>query len=609
MFEEMVRQKLQKFESQLALIWRLWLQVKHFIKLLTASNFRQLPSFFSTAMMFISQKRFTATNHPSHLEAALRRYFSLRHAWLSEEISKKPVILEISGWATANEFHRLRDIFTEFKIRRVFRPDVWYLSSGDLGFYSGFTIQCPVDAIEGILEVVGQAAGGIDSSFSEDPQIFSSDSGSVRFESIVAKRDRGDLGLFSTFVIAPSEFSNLVEATVDKEIASMLLRTLGILYQGGLFGETIRHAAKFCLIIGSVPQDFQLRGWTLCDIASPDWKPSQHISGVTKSKIQAQYFTQTNLEIQNGGTLLHNQVFLNWDTAQHPAKDFVAGNWASVVGSSANLWKCFVKDFEYGVAFQDAIVLSSRVDSNWFHFLIETLPRLFLVDEIIDPDFPILVSERIPSSGLEALRAVTDRKIIQVSTLQRTRIKNAVVPGPVIYHPDTQFLWDQVSEADFNVDLLRALRTKVLNNLAHSNLELNSYWIRPGNHRVLKNPQSVSRLLEKYNFQIDDPGSLDFASQVSLVYASKNLVTVGGAAMANFIFANEGALITVLTSKFGEKYGVPIILGKVSGATIKILPGKRKLHFPLESVISRSHRSFKVRIRALKKSLNSQIKL
>lgn len=601
---------LQKYETQLAAIWRLWSQFRRFSKLAFNTNPRHLKKLLEIANLYASNRRFWATNNPKYLSSALTSYFALRNDWLHQAGGHLNTGLEISGWSDRSSFLKIKRALGTNKIRRVFRPDVWYLRGGSGGFFSGFIIKAPLSEFSKIMNSLTTAGHAFEMKLPQD-SITKLDPTSVgRLESINPRQGQRGLNWYSTFHISPRDFTWLVEAASDKEVAELALATFRQFGDFDFGGETLRCVAKYCLVLGFIPTGIRIRGWSLTPVKKPHWiEIGTHSSSTViakKSRVSPKYFEAKNVSVTNGGVLLMEESFIDWDAAQNPSLDFVAGNHNSVIGSTANTGMCFVRNVKSGEKIETAILLGSRVDSNWFHFLIETLPRLVWLNDTVPSAVPVVVSSRIPNTALEALKLVTEREVKLVDVNQLTSVKRAFVPGPTVYHPDSQFLWNREDVIEVHTDALLEIRTKILAQVRPVSLAKKTYWFRNGSLRVVRNERVIRRELARSGFRVESPSELSFEDQIRSIYESATLVTQGGAAMSNFIFAKSGAKIVVLVSTIGTSYPLPQILGSVSGAEIILIGGKTRLIRTLRSVLEQSHSSFRINPKALRAALGSE---
>lgn len=557
--------------------------------------------------MFMSNKRFWATNNQKFLSNAMRHYYSLRGNWLSESYDNSNTGLELSGWANRETFLRIKEALGSQRIRRVFRPDVWYLRGGKGSFFTGFIFEVGLSDFARVIRELELALPEFQMRHPEEKVSKLDEHLIGRLESINPIHRQRGLNWVSTFSTSPREFTWLVEAAADKEVSEL---ALAFFKQFGSFkfqGEILHCIAKYCLILGEVPIGINVDGWSFTDIREPRWTHTEpSVVGTDNSRIGAKYIECFDLSVANGGVLRSENGFIDWDAAQAPFLDFVAGNSDFVIGTTANMLKCFVRDVRMKEELPIGIVLGSRVDSNWFHFLIETLPRLLIVEDILDKSIPIIISQRVPAQGVEALKLLTSREIIFVDTNSLTKIQHAFVPGPVIYHPDSQFMWGKLVAKDVNKDLLLQMRSTILLKIGPQSSNEKKFWVRISSNRSVINMEKIAELLLRRGFEIENPGVMSFEQQVQSILGSSIVVGVGGALMSNFIFANAGTKIIVLVSNFGVSYLMPQLLADVSGARLTVIGGPAAITIRSSSYISKLHSSFRVNVKLIQAALDAR---
>lgn len=592
-------QQLNVVEGALALAWRTYLFFRGFFALKFPRNFGDMKRRFWILRMFNSCAKFWSTNQVHYLDSSLSLYWRLRGDWESNSNQDRAREFVISGWGGPETGRILKSLEAK-SISRKFRPDVWYLTNGRLPLWCGFEALISEESykanrtrLQGMVQVASQHQ------FKEGI--------GLKVESFRISDSGTNLAASEVFLLNPHLMSRLVEASCDGEVADLILRDLNM-KSNALGGSHLEQpVGRLLLLSSNAEKESTLIGWERMPILSPSWIHAE-VTGATKDptldfRVTSKYSVETNLKVSNGGILCSGGSFLDWDRAQLPALDFVAGHQGLVIGTTANLQECLVRKLPRGREIEKGIVLSSRVDSNWFHFLIETLPRLFYVENEVDKSYPVIVSTRVPRSGLAALRIVTNRKVIRVNAASETTVQKAVIPGPAIFHPDSQFFWDSVGESLINLKALSLLRDRVLSRIRISQTPLRVFFHRSSNHRNLINSDRISRVMSNLGFEIQDPGELSFQAQVRSVGAAKTLVIVGGAAMANFVFARPNSNIIVLTSRYASTYPIPRLLGKLSGSEVKMISGKPRVVSKNIGFLSKLHSSFKVNPRALRQNI------
>ena len=504
--------------------------------------------------------------------------------------------LVLIGWGDGAFLQNLRTQLSassspgnELQMRRfIFRPDTLMMKSNSGNPFCGFklTIVKSVD-------------------FSPERFMSLSRKGLGAVESIsrgVSRKSEGFLERLASRNLPA--LSEMLDWTCDQGTAARVLGWLPV----GILGETSFTLASPWLRIGlisgrnveevsgSLPKGAQLK-----TVENPEWiyLDVNDVGASVKHArlVSARYAQIKNARLFGGGTVVTDSTIWNIDSSSHPALDFVAGRWDHVVGSSSN--------FNYSYVFQNAllesdiesaILLSSRVDQNWFHWLIETLPRITRVEKTIDPSIPLVVSSRLPKTAKESIRLISQRPILEVDETRVTCIKNLIVPGAVIHHPDSTMFWDTPLMEVINQEALEEFRDLVLDKVEiNKSAPRNVYISRQAGARNLTNRSGVRRLLSESGFQEIDPTRLTFKEQVQIFQSAHRIVLEGGAAMANLIFCNSNAKAVVLVGEPVKNYKMPSILGSISGASVEVLYGPISRLTKTGTLLNQIHSPYRIR--------------
>lgn len=252
----------------------------------------------------------------------------------------------------------------------------------------------------------------------------------------------------------------------------------------------------------------------------------------------------TRLVVSSGGDLLYDEMS-DPDGEQYAMKlPFMR---AFADGRAVGHFECSRRSIAAGV------LLSSDADFNYFHWMLEALPKVELVSAAISPRVPMLVSQRVPRTGLNALRRlIGDRPIVRVrdnigyrvdrlyAPTDRSRIVNNY-ERPV--RPDYDILIDP-GAIDY-------LRTRLLP--AQPATPTRKIFIsRTSGMRRLLNERRLSTLLARQGFISIDPGRLGFEEQLELWSDAAVIIAPTGAALANLVFAHPGARILIIASQHSQ---------------------------------------------------------
>jgi Glycosyltransferase 61 len=423
----------------------------------------------------------------------------------------------------------------------------------------------------------------------------------LHIDSITPKTPvKSNNSLPALFLRYPSEIAQILEATNSSELSLTILKSISRIISVNLNSDILLSAVKLSLVAGEKGHSFAR------DLGFEVRRRIELLPMLAKEPKSA-FVHVPNVQIQDGDSLLEGNTLIEFDPVQNPSFDFVAGKWDSVVGTHLDNRFAAVK---MRVAdpnlHSSGILMSSRADFNWFHWLIETLPRISRINETFDLSVPIVISDSIPETAKESLKLITRREILEVSRWARHSFTNLYVPSPVLFHPDSPNLW---MGKDFHLldrEALLALRQKVLESPFRSNsgFDFERIFIpRKNANRSLINRKKISSKLRKIGFKEVELASLSFTKQVEVFNRAKIIVFEGGATMSNLIFCSAGTNVIVLVGKSLEQYHLPVILGEIAGTKTKIITGNESRAQYLGSFSSKIHSSYKISSRKLLKEI------
>jgi hypothetical protein len=283
----------------------------------------------------------------------------------------------------------------------------------------------------------------------------------------------------------------------------------------------------------------------------------------------------TDVQVQSGGTVSTPTELIVVESASDPALDFVSGQWDHVYGFGGQPDVALMRKFEEASEeIPEAILISGRNDANWYHWIAEYLPRVLSIPRSIGQDVPLLVSDRVPGSGLGALRALSARAVITVDAQRSSRVGVLHTLAPVTQVLDTTNVpWREGIALDAP-SLKRMTEALVV---AADAKDMHAYrqvfLSRRSKHRGLVNEAQLASLARREGLEVVDPSALDWREQVQLFRSAKLVVGAGGAVMANYLFMSPGARAVALTSEALSDFILPAALAQVSGATFTSLLG------------------------------------
>jgi capsular polysaccharide biosynthesis protein len=214
--------------------------------------------------------------------------------------------------------------------------------------------------------------------------------------------------------------------------------------------------------------------------------------------------------------------------------------------------------------------LSGRNDDNWYHWLIEYLPRSLQVDSSIPEEVPFIVSTRTPQSGIDALSALSHRQVVRVDSQLAHRFDTLHVLAPPVQVLDTT----KVPWADglaMNAAPLRAVR-KAWTGETHE-LASRVFLQRRSAHRGLRNEADLVEIAEAHGLTIVDPGQMTWAEQLELFSTSALVVGASGAVMGNYLLMPEGSEVLAITSRPLFDFVLPAAIAHIGGVGFSYVLG------------------------------------
>lgn len=288
--------------------------------------------------------------------------------------------------------------------------------------------------------------------------------------------------------------------------------------------------------------------------------------------------------VENGSILFGSMVLMKdrkilmWDRSSEPNEDFVAGYWRFMFGHPTKKNHCILfGEIEETLEINEAILLDGRCSLNYFHWLIEYLPRLKTICEIDNlKEIPLVVSENMPETMKDSLRLLApSRQIIWINEKTLVNFKRLHVPSMHTYHPD-KFNQPTYANSAVSFEHLQYVRETILLQVdLPTNRTRKIYVDRMANlARGTKNSGEIRKLCYKLGLEFIDPSTLTFKEQVALFNSASLVVGPAGAAFANLIFCNKNCKVICFAAERLRQYCMQSILAHFSGAEFVFVTGK-----------------------------------
>lgn len=315
----------------------------------------------------------------------------------------------------------------------------------------------------------------------------------------------------------------------------------------------------------------------------------------------SEHITLNKAEIRFPGLVLCNRKSVIFESASDPTLPFVSGLWEQIYGSTMVPNNVLVEPpVEAPIELKEGILLSGRNDQNWYHWIVEYLPRAMFY-ESLPSEIPFLVSNRVPVQGIIALKALSSRKIVSIPQGTPALVKKLHIRRPVAQVLDTtRVQWANGLRMD--IEALELFRHKIIGEIVPSGGKY--FLLRGSSHRGLINETKCSEIAQSFGYEVVNPAKLAWDEQIQLFSNASALVGAGGAVMANYLFAAKNAQIISLSSEAARGFTLPAELSRIAGADFYYLLGKSTKKKELfESKLHWMHSDFSVDLTDFKKSL------
>jgi hypothetical protein len=266
--------------------------------------------------------------------------------------------------------------------------------------------------------------------------------------------------------------------------------------------------------------------------------------GAVAPLVSHKVFSFTNTIALRNTNVLHQRFItiddklITIENAADVRSDFIAGLWmylwsTPTTDGNALILNPHVEPEKVPVG----IAGFGRCDSNWFHFLVETLPRILASCKVAPKEVPIYVQSDIVPAGLEAISKVTGREVIPMKS-SAICFSQLFVGQGVSSTLDTVFLSEL--KGKFDSDSLIQTRNSLLKAFPpKATSKRRIMMMRRSSYRKLKNVDKIIQVAEEYGFEIIAMDKLPLHDQISFINNADVVLSQGGAAITNVMFAGQ----------------------------------------------------------------------
>lgn len=312
-----------------------------------------------------------------------------------------------------------------------------------------------------------------------------------------------------------------------------------------------------------------------------------------------------NVEIWNQRFLVSDNRWHIIDSTCSPYSKFVAGHWQFLEQIPSHVGHVYLKKptAKRTKSFTKAIFLMGRADENWYHLLLDTLPR-YLSLKTLNRDIPILVRDDLPETSIALIEKLIDRKIIYV------RPEDCIFVQTLYFMAARSTVHDSVplngeEQVSFSPNSLKSQREWMLKRLEEHEIEQypSEFFLpRKSKYRNLLNVERVCDYLSKYGIIILESNEAFFLKQHMYFSRANLIVSPGGAILANILFMPPDSKVIAVRSWRDSKLRLwkqLAVACRVNYSEIVGIP----TYYGFKS-LARQHSNFYVPLGSFKKALN-----
>jgi capsular polysaccharide biosynthesis protein len=279
-----------------------------------------------------------------------------------------------------------------------------------------------------------------------------------------------------------------------------------------------------------------------------------------------------DVQLSGCGLILAEEMITSMDYAVLES-DFAAGLWNKIEffdkGNSCNLINELSQRKSVG-SIAEAIDLTGRTATNYWHFLLEILPRIIgKHSEDRMPRIPFLINSDTPVSCQDALRsffpasqfiAIKSDAWISVRKLYAPFFLTKALDSGKCY-PEDKFTWNR----DAYPAALNQIKEWGIP-YQNSDSPRNKIFVsRRSSYRNVEGSEILETYLVGLGFNLIDPSQLSFSEQMIEFGNASLIVGYGGAAWANLLFARPDARIVSIVSRASVTNDVHLQIAQLLG--------------------------------------------
>lgn len=263
-----------------------------------------------------------------------------------------------------------------------------------------------------------------------------------------------------------------------------------------------------------------------------------------------------DIEIWHQRFIVRNEELFIIDGATNVNLPFVAGHWQFLQQISRKTDRILMRTPHSDMMnVEEGFFLSGRADENWYHFLLDTLPKVLFL-EGLPKSVPLLIRSDIPETTKEFLSKLTSRKLIEIPVGTKVLVKRLYCLPVRSTCLDSESKAKNTPRIEFSPRTIKRLVNLVFETQMNQSIDFaidRVYFKRQARYRRVLNSRKLETLSHDYGFETITPDVAFYQNQVAHFATARVVISPGGALLANMIFLSKGAIVICLHSWRGRK--------------------------------------------------------
>ncbi len=337
------------------------------------------------------------------------------------------------------------------------------------------------------------------------------------------------------------------------------------------------HAGKMRWVLKSASSFVKRRRWGARKIAVTPYQSScvDYLQPYLASFRDVIVKPNSGLILTRSGKALSDEIYSSWETFGLPPKN------STLSILRRRLKTLLITDAVNPHEIACGVHLMKEHESNYFHWIVEVLPRLFVTETLLaDTTIPLLVTDGLHPNLYSLLDMIKNkqRSVVKLNGLCWYRVGALTYPSEISRILDTYEQPPSRSTIHLPMGILAQLRLSLQTFIdSCAGPDGRKLFVkRGGNYRKLTNEDEIETRLREYGFEGISMGDLNIDQQVAAFSRASVIVGPSSASFANILWCAPQAKILVLHSDHPyKKYPYWDDLAAIAKANISYLAGPR----------------------------------